>query len=90
MPVIFGSPDWDSPAAVHGEGSDVYYDVEALVDGRSSLSVVEQRGVERALPSPAGADVLRLQCHRGFDAVSLARVGARVTGVDFSPVSLAY
>jgi SAM-dependent methyltransferase len=33
--------------------------------------------------------VLHVQCHIGFDTISLARRGARVTGLDFSPASLA-
>ncbi|WP_262364216.1 bifunctional 2-polyprenyl-6-hydroxyphenol methylase/3-demethylubiquinol 3-O-methyltransferase UbiG [Arthrobacter echini] len=32
-----------------------------------------------------GLDVCHLQCHIGTDTLSLARAGARVTGVDFSP-----
>src|SRR3954453_15889981 len=36
----------------------------------------------------AGLDVLHLQCHIGTDTLSLARLGARVTGLDFSPASL--
>lgn len=36
----------------------------------------------------AGLDVCHLQCHIGTDTVSLARAGARVTGVDFSPGAL--
>jgi SAM-dependent methyltransferase len=32
---------------------------------------------------------VHIQCHIGFDTVVLARRGARVTGVDFSPASLA-
>jgi SAM-dependent methyltransferase len=36
-----------------------------------------------------GLDVLHLQCHIGFDTVSLARRGARVVGADLSPASLA-
>ena len=35
-----------------------------------------------------GLDVLHLQCHLGCDAVTLAREGARVTGVDFSRTAL--
>ena len=37
----------------------------------------------------AGLDVMHLQCHLAFDAVALARRGARLTGVDFSQVALA-
>lgn len=36
----------------------------------------------------AGHDVLHLQCHPGFDAVTPAQRGARVVGADFSPVAL--
>ena len=35
-----------------------------------------------------GLDVVHLQCHLGTDTLSLARLGARVTGVDLSPASL--
>ena len=33
--------------------------------------------------------MLHVQCHLGFDSISLARRGARVTGVDFSATALA-
>jgi SAM-dependent methyltransferase len=32
---------------------------------------------------------VHLQCHIGTDTISLARLGARMTGLDFSPASLA-
>ena len=74
---------WDALAAVHGQ--DAYYDAEALVGGADTLS----RHENAAVGDVAGLDVLHLQCHIGFDSISLARRGARVTGVDFSPASLA-
>lgn len=73
---------WDALAAVHGQ--DAYYDKDALVSGRDSLSEFEAA----AVGDVTGLDVLHLQCHIGFDSISLARRGARVTGVDFSPGSL--
>ena len=36
-----------------------------------------------------GLRVVHLQCHIGTDTLSLARLGAEVTGVDFSPAALA-
>jgi SAM-dependent methyltransferase len=36
----------------------------------------------------AGLDVVHLQCHIGTDTLSLARLGARVTGLDFSGAAL--
>ena len=77
---------WDALAAAHGQ--DAYYDTEALIAGRDSLSGVETAGIREAIGAVAGLDVLHLQCHIGFDAISLARRGARVVGVDFSPASL--
>ncbi len=73
---------WDALAAAHGQ--DDYYDTEALVGGKDSLGVVETAGVREAVGAVAGLDVLHLQCHIGFDSISLARRGARVVGADFS------
>jgi len=79
---------WDAMAAVHGSEGDGYYDLDALVAGRSSLSGVEQSAVREAVGEVSGLEVLHVQCHLGMDAISLARAGARVTGVDFSPVAV--
>jgi 2-polyprenyl-3-methyl-5-hydroxy-6-metoxy-1,4-benzoquinol methylase len=78
---------WDALAAVHGQ--DAYYDTEALVGGADSLRLHEAAAVREAVGDVAGLDVLHLQCHIGFDSISLARRGARVTGADFSSASLA-
>jgi SAM-dependent methyltransferase len=77
---------WDALASAHGQ--DAYYDTEALIAGADSLSEIEAAGVREAIGAVAGLDVLHLQCHIGFDAISLARRGARVVGADFSPASL--
>jgi SAM-dependent methyltransferase len=78
---------WDRLAAVHGQ--DAYYDAEALCAGASSLIPEE----EAALSAACGAGLVRkrilhLQCHLGFDAITFARRGACVTGLDFSIVAL--
>ena len=78
---------WDALAAVHGQ--DDYYDAEALIGGADTLRGHEDAAVRKAVGEVAGLDVLHLQCHIGFDSISLARRGARVTGADFSPASLA-
>lgn len=77
---------WDVWAAAHGQ--DAYYDSAGLIAGNDSLTDVENAGVAVAVGDVAGLDVLHVQCHIGFDSISLARRGARVTGVDFSPVAL--
>src|SRR3954462_3945423 len=78
---------WDSLAGAHGQG-DPIYDIEALIAGADSLHEAEAAGVREAGGAVAGLDVMHLQCHIGFDAISLARRGARVVGVDFSPAAL--
>jgi SAM-dependent methyltransferase len=77
---------WDALAALHGQ--DAYYDEDALVGGADSLNEHEAAGIREAVGAVAGLDVVHLQCHIGFDTISLARRGARVTGVDFSRVAI--
>lgn len=79
---------WDALAARHGQGEDSYYDVEGFLAGGSSLNDREVAEVTSAAGEIAGADLLHLQCHFGLDTLSLARRGARVTGVDFSGVAI--
>lgn len=78
---------WDSLAAVHG--ADAIYDDEALVAGGDTLSELDTSGIREAVGAVAGLDVVHVQCHIGHDTISLARRGARVTGVDFSPAAIA-
>lgn len=84
-PIAINRALWDSLAAVHGEGHDNYYNVKGLLAGDSFLTDAEQA----AVGDVAGQDVVHIQCHIGFPSISLARAGARVTGVDLSPASLA-
>ena len=78
---------WDRLAEVHGQ--DAYYDAAALCAGASSLIPEEESALLAALgPDIGGKRILHLQCHLGFDAITFARRGARVAGVDFSTVAL--
>jgi SAM-dependent methyltransferase len=77
---------WDALASLHGQ--DAYYDEEALVAGADTLGEHEAAGVREAVGAVAGLDVIHLQCHIGFDTISLARRGARAVGVDFSHVAV--
>jgi SAM-dependent methyltransferase len=79
---------WDALASRHGLGADSYYDVPNFLAGGSSLSDRERAEVAAAVGEVAGIDLLHLQCHFGLDTLSWARLGARVTGVDFSPVAV--
>lgn len=57
-----------------------FYDVEAFLAGKNSLGGKELE----LLGDVAGKKLLHLQCHFGQDTLSLARMGAEVTGLDFS------
>ena len=79
---------WNILAEAHGQ--DAYYDSRALLAGESSLIAEEEEALQEAIGEDLeNLAVLHLQCHLGFDAITLARRGARVTGVDFSHVALA-
>jgi SAM-dependent methyltransferase len=78
---------WDELATIHGQ--DAYYNSEALCSGANSLIPEEEAALSHALGDQiAGKRILHLQCHLGFDAITFARRGARVTGLDFSEVAL--
>ncbi len=75
---------WNELVGVHlGAGSD--YDVAGFKAGRISVKAVERR----ELGDVAGKSLLHLQCHFGLDTLSWGRLGARVTGVDFSDSAIA-
>ena len=76
--------NWDARAEVHvGPGG---YAVDEVVDPGWISGVV--RFDQPLLGDLAGLDGVHLQCHIGTDTISLARLGAKMTGVDLSPGSL--
>jgi SAM-dependent methyltransferase len=76
---------WNERAPAHAASSD--YGFSRFAEDRSYLSYAVRFDLPR-LGSIAGLRGVHLQCHLGTDTVSLARLGARMTGVDFSPVAL--
>ncbi|HEY2915701.1 MAG TPA: class I SAM-dependent methyltransferase [Candidatus Limnocylindrales bacterium] len=74
---------WDEWTGIHAGSS--FYDVAAFRAG--GIRIADH---ERAEIGPvAGLRLLHLQCHFGLDTLSWARLGASVTGVDFSPRAIA-
>ncbi len=69
---------WEKRAASHVNSD--FYDVKSFLEGKSSLNKFELD----LLGDVKGKTLLHLQCHFGQDTLSLARMGAKVTGVDFS------
>jgi len=80
--------NWDDRASVHAARTGLGYGVQRYVDDRALLSDVVRFDLDR-LGDIRGMRTVHLQCHIGTDTLSLARLGARVTGLDFSPVALA-
>lgn len=74
---------WDARAELH-YGS-AFYDVEAFLKGKGTLNNIELD----LLGDLRGLDMLHLQCHFGQDTLSLARLGAKVTGLDLSGTAIA-
>jgi len=77
--------NWDDRAQAHAASAD--YNVAAFAADPAHLSHVVSFDVP-LLGDISGLRGVHLQCHIGTDTVSLARLGARMTGVDFSPKSL--
>jgi len=75
---------WNELTGIH-ERSD-YYDVAGFLAGKNTLFATERDEIG---PEVAGKTLLHLQCHFGLDTLSLARMGATVTGVDFSDEAIA-
>jgi 2-polyprenyl-3-methyl-5-hydroxy-6-metoxy-1,4-benzoquinol methylase len=69
---------WDLRTDVHLQSD--FYDVASFKQGRNSLRQLEQE----ELGDVQDKSLLHLQCHFGMDTLSWARLGAKVTGVDFS------
>lgn len=74
---------WDESVAVHAASKG--YDVAGYLRGEETLYPVELEEVGDV----RGRSLLHLQCHFGMDTLSWARLGATVTGVDFSPEAVA-
>jgi SAM-dependent methyltransferase len=77
--------NWDERATVHAASPD--YALDRFVADPGFLSQVVRFDVPR-LGDVAGLRAVHLQCHIGTDTISLYRLGARITGLDFSPAAL--
>ena len=73
---------WNELVDIHANSKE--YDLENFIAGKNSLHRVE---LEK-LGDVKGKRLLHLQCHFGLDTISWARLGAKVTGVDFSDTAI--
>ncbi len=78
---------WDEWTALHMHSPSNYDEqIAKLRAGGSALDETDQA----ELGDVSGKTVLVLQCHLGLSALSLARAGALVTGVDWAEQAIAY
>lgn len=78
--------NWDERAPAHAASAG--YALERFRADPGHLSDVVRFDLP-LLGDVSGLDGVHLQCHIGTDTISLARLGARMTGLDFSAASLA-
>lgn len=78
--------NWDDRARVHATSSG--YDLAAYVADPDRISPTAKYDKDD-LGDLRGVRGVHLQCHLGTDTISLARLGARMVGVDLSPESVA-
>ena len=74
--------NWDERVPIHAASR--FYDVDGFKAGRSTLMSIELDEMDDV----RGKSLLHLQCHFGMDTMSWARMGANVTGVDFSEAEI--
>jgi len=78
--------NWDERVAAHMASPD--YRVQAFLDDPAYLSEVVRFDLP-LLGDVSGLRGVHLQCHIGTDTISLARLGASMTGLDFSGLAVA-
>lgn len=77
--------NWDSRVPIH-TGPDGYR-IDGLVENPAALTDIVN--FDRSyLGDLTGVDLVHLQCHVGTDTIALARLGASITGLDFSPAAI--
>src|SRR6266403_146871 len=76
---------WDAWTAVNT--ASVFYDVRRFRDQPHDVRIEAWERAE--VGDVAGKTLLHVQCHFGLDTLSWARLGARTTGADLSPESVA-
>lgn len=76
---------WNERAEIHKRDATGFYAVERFRRGEDIMLPIESAEIGDV----AGKHLLHLQCHIGLEALCLARRGAIVSGLDFSPKAIA-
>jgi SAM-dependent methyltransferase len=81
----FNRANWDERAPAHANSPD--YNLQGYIDDPALIGHVVQFDQGR-LGDLRGLRGVHLQCHIGTDTVGLSRLGAQMTGLDFSPAAI--
>lgn len=73
---------WNKKVSIHTASE--FYNVDSFLKGKSSLNDYELDEIGDV----NGKSILHLQCHFGQDTLSLARLGAKCTGIDLSNLGI--
>jgi SAM-dependent methyltransferase len=73
---------WNKRTAIHLDSS--FYNKQGFINGETVLAPIELA----ELKDVDGKTMLHLQCHFGMDSLNWQRLGADVTGVDFSEAAI--
>src|SRR5438093_8437611 len=76
---------WDAWTKIHLDSA--FYDVDSFRNGERAIRIKDFELEE--IGEVTGRTLLHVQCHFGLDTLSWARLGAIVTGADFSPDAIA-
>ncbi|SHF52367.1 Methyltransferase domain-containing protein [Kaistia soli DSM 19436] len=77
--------NWDQRADIHALDRTGFYAIDAFLAGEDTLYPIEKAEIGDV----TGLKLAHFQCHIGVDTLCLARRGAAVTGIDFSPRAIA-
>jgi SAM-dependent methyltransferase len=77
--------NWDQRAPAHAMSPG--YNVQRFIDDPAFIGEVVRFDRAR-LGDLGGLSGVHLQCHIGTDTIGLSRLGARMTGLDFSPAAI--
>jgi SAM-dependent methyltransferase len=77
--------NWDQRAPAHAASPG--YNVQRFIDDPTFIGETVQFDRTR-LGDVGGLNGVHLQCHIGTDTLGLSRLGARMTGLDFSPAAI--
>jgi len=80
--LVTNRANWDERTGVHLASQ--FYDVQGWLHRAPGPRPEEVD----AIGDMSGLRLVHLQCHIGLDTLQLARAGARVTGLDFSPAAI--